>query len=326
MSNFTKKSDSVFNIGFLLIDGFALMSFSAVVEPLRAANLIAKNKLYDIDYYSIDKEFSTSSSNAIIETTKSFNDMGHLDLLFVVAGLGSTSFKIPKVLKSLRQLANQGVMLGGVSGGPVILARAGVLKNRRFTVHWEHASEMAELFPELVIERTLYIKDRDRYTCAGGVAPLDMMNAIITEHHGNNFAQKVSDWFIHTEIRPSASPQRSGLSERYPNATDTMVLSIEAMRNHIADPLDLDQLAKISEVSVRQLNRLFKDKLGLGTMEFYRQQRLQTAEKLIKQSSMKIIDIANATGFVSAAHFSSVFNKQFGTTPSALRKKTLKMS
>ena len=315
------KNKSPFKLGFLLIDGFALMSFSAVVEPLRAANLIAKNDLYEIDYYSIDAHSSQSSSGAIIKSTKALNNMNHLDFLFVVAGLGSTSFKEEGVFKLLRKLAKQGVTLGGVSGGPVILAKAGVMKNRRFTVHWEHASEMREMFPEFVIERTLYIKDRDRYTCAGGIAPLDMMNAIITEHHGNNFAQRVSDWFIHTEIRPSASPQRSGLSERYPNATQTMILAIEAMRNHIADPLDLDQLARISEVSVRQLNRLFKEKLNVATMEFYRQQRLHTAGKLLKQSSMKMIDIAQATGFVSAAHFSAAFNKQFGQTPSSLRKR-----
>ncbi len=315
------KNKSPFKLGFLLIDGFALMSFSAVVEPLRAANLIAKNELYEIDYYSIDEHSSHSSSGVIIKSTKALNNMNHLDFLFVVAGLGSTSFKEEGVFKLLRKLAKQGVTLGGVSGGPVILAKAGVMKNRRFTVHWEHASEMREMFPEFVIERTLYIKDRDRYTCAGGVAPLDMMNAIITEHHGNNFAQRVSDWFIHTEIRPSASPQRSGLSERYPNATQTMILAIEAMRNHIADPLDLDQLARISEVSARQLNRLFKEKLNVATMEFYRQQRLHTAGKLLKQSSMKMIDIAQATGFVSAAHFSAAFNKQFGQTPSSLRKR-----
>ena len=317
------KSKTPYKLGFLLVDGFALMSFSAVVEPLRAANLIAKKPLYEIDYYSINEGASsaksTSSSGAIIESTKSLQNISHLDYLFVVSGMESTSFNNDSVFKLLRKLSNQGITLGGVSGGPAILAKAGVLKNRRFTVHWEHASEMREMFPEFVIERTLYVKDRDRYTCAGGVAPLDMMNAIITEHHGNDFAQRVSDWFIHTEIRPSASPQRSGLSERYPTATHTMILAIEAMRNHIADPLDLEQLARISEVSVRQLNRLFKEKLGVGTMEFYRQQRLHTAEKLLKQSSMKMIDIAQATGFVSAAHFSSAFNKQFGQTPSSLR-------
>ena len=100
-----------------------------------------------------------------------------------------------------------------------------------------------------------------------------------------------------------------------------MILAIEAMRNHIADPLDLEQLARLSGVSTRQINRLFKEKLSTTTMDFYRQLRLQTAEKLLQQTSMKIIDIAQATGFVNAAHFSSAFNKQFAETPSSLRKK-----
>ena len=105
-----------YNIGFLLIDGFALMSFSAVVEPLRAANLIAKSKLYEIDYYSIEKDFATSSSDAVIKSSKALNKMSHLDLLFVVAGAGSTSYQNSKVTKILKQLANQGVMLGGDDG------------------------------------------------------------------------------------------------------------------------------------------------------------------------------------------------------------------
>ena len=39
-----------FRIGFLLIDGFALMSYSAAVEVLRAANLLAGRRLYDIQH------------------------------------------------------------------------------------------------------------------------------------------------------------------------------------------------------------------------------------------------------------------------------------
>ena len=35
-------------VGFLLIDGFALMSFAAASEPLRAANLLARRPLYDV--------------------------------------------------------------------------------------------------------------------------------------------------------------------------------------------------------------------------------------------------------------------------------------
>ena len=313
-------SNQPFKIGFLLVNDFALMSFSAVIEPLRAANLIANKSLYEIDYYAVTGRASNSSSGAVINATDKLEYASKLDMLFVVAGVGSVLFKDDAVFRTLRKLDKQGVALGGVSGGPVILARAGLMNNRRLTVHWEHTQALSEMMPELIIERSLYVKDRDRYTCAGGIAPLDMMNSILTEHQGVKFAQKVSDWFIHTKIRPSASPQRSSLAERYPNATQPLLLAIEAMKNHIADPLDLGQLARLSEVSSRQLNRLFSEKLGNKTMEFYRRLRLEIAQQLLTQSSMKIIEIANATGFVSAAHFSSAFRKQYDRSPSSVLK------
>jgi transcriptional regulator GlxA family with amidase domain len=310
-----------FRIGFLLIDRFALMSFSSAIEPLRAANALLDNDFYQIDLFSADDIAATSSIGIQVNATAKLKESNSMDILFVVAGDEFNVLNTPELYKLLRQLSKQGVVMGGVSGGPVTLALAGVMQNRRFTAHWEYTTALHELMPELLLEKSLYVIDRDRYTCAGGVAPVDMMNAILTKHHGANFAQKVSDWFIHTEVRPSAGPQRSSLAERYPTATQPVILAIEAMRNHIADPLDLEQLAGLADISPRQLNRLFTDKLNQKTMNFYRGLRLQTAKKLLNQSSMKIIEVAQATGFVSAAHFSTVFNKQFGITPSKQRHK-----
>ncbi len=60
---------------------------------------------------------------------------------------------------------------------------------------------MRQLSAEFLMERRLYVIDRDRYTCAGGVAPLDMMHALIAAEHGSSLARLVSDWFIHTGVR-----------------------------------------------------------------------------------------------------------------------------
>ncbi len=315
-----ENKQSIFRVGFLLIDEFALMSFSSAIEPLRAANTLLEKDFYKIDFFSIDDIAATSSIGVQVEATEKLTKTQEMDILFIVASADFEQLKKPEIYKLLRNLSKQGVVLGGVSGGPVTLALAGVMENRRLTAHWEYTTALRELKPNLLIENSLYVIDRDRYTCAGGVAPVDMMNAILTKHHGANFAQKVSDWFIHTEVRPSAGPQRSSLAARYPTATQPMILAIEAMQNHIADPLDLDQLARLSEISPRQLNRLFKDKLGQTTMDFYRKLRLQTANKLLKQSPMKIIEIAQATGFISAAHFSASFKKVFAKSPSQIRQ------
>jgi len=65
-----------------------------------------------------------------------------------------------------------------------------------------------------MIERSLYVIDRDRFTCAGGIAPLDMMHALLTERHELAFARQVSDCFMHTDVRSANGPQRAGLVER----------------------------------------------------------------------------------------------------------------
>ncbi|VAW12980.1 HTH-type transcriptional regulator glxA [hydrothermal vent metagenome] len=308
-----------FRVGFLLIDGFALMSYAAAVEPLRAANLLGQDTLYDIRHISAAGAFAISSSGAGIPAMAHEDAPEDFDLVLVFAGGDPAQFQDRHVFRWLRHLAARGVRLGGVSGGPVILAAAGVMAGRRMTVHWEHAEALAAISPGLIIERSLYVIDRDRITCAGGIAPLDMMHALLTEHHGSAFTRAVSDWFMHTEIRPSGGPQRAGLAERHGTNTPAVIGAIEAMENHIADPLDLGQLARLAGIGPRQLNRLFGDKMGRSTMKFYTQLRLAKARALVEQSPLPLTEIALATGFASSAHFSHAFRSAYGQTPSSLR-------
>ena len=314
-----KSSSRTFRIGLLLIDGFALMSYSAVVEPLRAANLLSRRTCYDIRHIPAAGPSARSSNGAEIRGTGYIGQDVEFDLILVIAGGDPTSFKDNRVFQWLRTLSRRGVSLGGVSGGPVILASAGVMKNRRMTVHWEHATALTEMSAGLIIERSLYVIDRDRFTCAGGIAPLDMMHALLTEHHGPAFARQVSDWFMHTEIRAASGPQRAGLVERYGTTSSPIILAIEAMENHVADPLELRELAKLAEISPRQLNRLFRNKLGQSTMSFYCNLRIEKARKLLTQSPLSITEIALANGFSSSAHFANSFRRTFGCTPSSLR-------
>ena len=107
-------------------------------------------------------------------------------------------------VQTLRRLAGEGVRVGGISGGPYVLAEAGLLKGRRFTIHWEHAPALAEAFPDLRPEQARFVIDGARITCGGGVAPLDLMHALIAERMGADFARRVSDWFLHTQVAPGA--------------------------------------------------------------------------------------------------------------------------
>lgn len=308
-----------FRVGVLLIDGFALMSYASVVEPLRAANLLAGRPVYDVRNVAASGTAAASSGGAIVPGRGAVGDRPEFDLLLVVAGGDPAAFADARVFGWLRRAARAGVTLGGVSGGPVVLARAGLMAGRRMTVHWEHAAALAEIAPGLLLERSLYVIDRDRVTCAGGAAPMDLMHALIARHHGAGFARRVSDWFLHTEVRPSGGPQRAGLAERWGTTNQAVLDAIAAMESHVADPLSLWQLATVAGVGPRQLNRLFRAKLGRSAMTFYRDLRLETARNLVRNSSLAMTEVALATGFASSAHFSRAHSARYGRPPSALR-------
>jgi len=94
---------------------------------------------------------------------------------------------------------------------------------------------------------------------------------------------------------------------------------VATMETHIADPVTLGDLAQMAGVSPRHLNRLFQDKLGRSTMDFYRTLRLDTARSLLRNSSLPLTEIALATGFASSSHFSRVYAQHFGKPPSHYR-------
>ena len=306
-------------IGILVLDGFAAMSFAALTEPMRAANLLARQQIYDTVIFSAKGHPAQSSGATIVMPNTRIGQDDRLDYVFVVAGGDPMRFSDPGVTAWLTRMSRAGIPLGGVSGGPVILARAGLMEKRRMTVHWEHATALAEVSPHLVIERSLYVIDRDRVTCAGGSAPMDLMHDLITQHHGTEFARQVSDWFMHTNIRPSGGPQRAGLLERVGSQNPIILDAVKTMEAHVAEPLPLESLAKTAGISPRQLNRLFAEKLGRPTMRYYREVRLEKAQSLLRNSPLSLTEIALATGFANSSHFSRAYAAQFGQPPSAHR-------
>ena len=297
------------------------MSYASIVEPLRAANLLSEQPLYKV-FDITPTEQSVRSSSGIKVVGKSISSIKiKFDIVFVVAGGDPFLVENKKLFGWLKRLAKFGTIIGGISGGPVILTKARVMGDRRMTVHWEHAEGLRELDHKIILERSLYVFDRDRMTCAGGTAPLDMMLALISTHQGSVFAQFVSDWFVHTEIRPSGGAQRGGLAERLGTNNSLVLYTVELMENHIADPLTLLQLAELGGVSDRQLNRVFKKQIGTTTMTYYRSIRLDKAKNLLRNSNLKISEIAEVTGFSNQSHLASSFQRYNGFVPSQYRLK-----
>ena len=178
-----------------------------------------------------------------------------------------------------------------------MLARAGVLGGYRSTIHWELMADFKEEFPRLEISPDLFVIDRDRFTCGGGTAGLDMMLALIGRQHGQPLAVAVAEQFLHTRIRQPTESQRMNILARYHITDGRVATAIAVMEQHVEQPLPNEAVALRCGVSPRQLERLFLAALDNTPGQFYLELRLRLARRLLTETSQSILQIALSCGF-----------------------------
>ncbi|SEA59100.1 GlxA family transcriptional regulator [Rubrimonas cliftonensis] len=305
-----------FTVAFLLVPGFALMSYAAAVEPLRAANALSGRTLYRWSHVAPRGGAVESSGGLSVPCAQDAgSEPPAADLILVCAGGDPIAFDDARAFGWLRLAARRGLALGGVSGGPAILARAGVMAGRRMTVHWEHADALAAHDPSLLLARQAFVRDRDRLTCAGGAAALDMMLSLIAERQGAGFARRVGDWFVHLSIRPAEGAQTPGAAARLGLKDGALAETVRLMESHLADPLPPETLARLAGLSRRQLDRHCVAATGRTVAALYRDLRLDAARDMARSVELSAAALAEATGFAGAGHFAAAYRRRFGVRP-----------
>ena len=309
-----QKSELVF--GFFLTEGFSLPAYTSLAETFRIANNIAGCSLFSWYTIASTTDVLCSASKLLVKPDLDINTNTQFDQVAVISSLNSHQYNNKTAFRWLRRLNRQGCALGGITSGCWILARANLLRGYRFTLHWQDTQAFSETYPELPVSNTLYEIDRNRFSCASGLAALDMILQIIVTRHGYELAQKINDRLINERVRPGN--ERQILYRHIPN---TIVKStIELMEENIETPLSLESVANQCSVSSRQLLRLFKNHIGITPQQQYLTMRLDKAISLLQQTNLTVTQIALATGFENLSHFSVAFSKKTSISPSKYRK------
>lgn len=89
------------------------------------------------------------------------------------------------------------------------------------------------------------------------------------------------------------------------------------MNEHLTDPdLNVEKLTEDVGISRAQLHRKLKEIAGVSAGEFIRNLRLEQAARLIEEGQINITQVAYSVGFSNQTHFSTVFKKHYGMSPS----------
>lgn len=312
-------------VAFYLLPNFSMLAFSSAVETLRMANQLSGKTLYRWSMVTSDGAEVTSSGGFSFSADHGTQSRERYDAVFVCGGLNVHLLRDEAGCQWLRQLDKQGAVVGGICTGTYLLARADLLNESRCTIHWENLAATREAFPHLVISPELYEIDGKRYTCAGGTAPLDMMLCEIRQAHGKELATRISEQFMCERIRDRNDRQRVPLTQRIGASQPKLAEAVSLMEANIEEPMTLDELSHHVGLSRRQLERLFQRYLNCVPTRYYLELRLERARQLLLQSSMPIVDIALACGFISAPHFSKCYRDTFSLPPRDERRRAAGM-
>lgn len=312
-------------VGFVLMHNFTLTAFSSFVDVLRlAADRGDRSRPIDCSWQVMSprRRPARSSSGIEIQPTCDLVDPTQFDYIVVVGGLLHGMPPLPpEIAAYLGRAAKAGVTLAGVCTGSFVLCRLGLMAQRKCCVSWYHYRDFLEEFPALVpVADQLFVVDGDRITCSGGAGVADLAARLVTQHLGAAAAQKALNILLIDRPRAAESAQPAPrLAEG--NVDDARVSrALLLMEQNLAEPLPIAAIADALGVGVRQLERLFAERLKESPQESYLALRLRHARWMLANTPFSAARIAADLGFADGSHFGRAFKARFGGTPAAFRR------
>jgi AraC-like DNA-binding protein len=92
--------------------------------------------------------------------------------------------------------------------------------------------------------------------------------------------------------------------------------AIRFVEEHITEKLTNQNVASEVDMATNSFSRLFKEKMNITLHNFIVKRKISKACKLLLHSQMNIQEISDVLGFSDRHHFSRVFKKLIGITPS----------
>ncbi len=298
--------------GFVLLEHFSLPAFTQALDTIVTANLLRAD-LFATRTFGLATDEITSDLGLVIRPDErlSLEAVCALDLLVICGGYRTPLRYNDELALLLSAAAEQGVALAGVWNGAWFLGRSGLLDGYRCAIHPEHRPALAEIARLSHVTSEAYVVDRNRLTASSPTGTFYMALEWIRSLHGKSLTDGIEDILAFEasrfrRVKPMLNVSVSGPLREVINLMDV----------NLEEPLQMHDLCLYAGRSRRQIERLFKEQLGTSPQRYYMDLRITEARRLLQHTSLTIVEVSVACGFVSPSHFSKCYSAYFGHRPS----------
>ncbi len=316
------------NVGFLLCDNMLATSTTLPMEMLLAAQTTANQQrksqqpVLQINTFATQlTPIKTQTSISLVADKKIDNTK--LDLLYLPGLWRNPRPMIQKnreVIGWLQNLHQSGTLISAVGTGVCFLAEAGLLDGKVATTHWYYFEQFKKQYPAVQLKQEYFITQAENIYCAASVNSLaDLTVHFITQFFSTEIAQHVEKHFSH-EIRKSYDKSAYFDRLQKPHPDETIIQIQDWLESHYHQAVNFQNLSKQFDLSVRSMNRRFKNALDQTPNNYLQKMRINAAKDLLQNTNLAINEIADQIGCPDPSYFTSLFKKHLHITPIAYRK------
>jgi len=301
-------------IGLVVYPGFQMISLAAM-SVFEIASFGRAEPLYDVSIVSVAGGLVRDSAGISVATEAI--GRRRFDTL-LVAGATVVMPTEPALVTALRRVAPRMRRMASICSGAFVLAETGLLDGRRATTHWGQAHALQQTYPDVIVEEDrIFINDGEVWTSAGMTAGVDLALALVEADYGGDVAREASRQLVVHYRRTGGQSQFSTLSTLEPNS-DRVRTALAYAREHLREPLSVEQLAAHVHWSARHFSREFTLQTGLTPAKAIEKLRLEAAQALLEDGEASIARVADITGFGDEERMRRAFVRTLGKPPQAL--------
>lgn len=307
--------------------GSAPLDVAGPFDVLRRANTYSKTAQYDLVVVGASERRIRSESGLDLMAHGSLDEAMAEGLPHTIFVAGANPDVPPgsdeaKFALWLRENATHVPRICSICTGSFILAEAGLLDGRCATTHWSLLENLQQRFPRLrVQDDSLFVNEGGIWTSAGVTAGIDMTLALVEEDLGYDVALAVARFLV-LFLRRSGGQQQYSATLEGQLTEHSQLKELQAyIVDHLDDDLTIERLARVCNMSSRNLSRVFKKELGMTLGRFVRKVRLGEARRLLESTDLVMAEIATRTGNDDESTLRRWFVDQFGVSPRQYRER-----
>ena len=179
-----------------------------------------------------------------------------------------------------------------------------------------------DLFQEM-LDALFSLRSGDIMTLKEGVVGiLYAMTASKTEADDQNFQRvkrDIMETAQFTQLRRMATEYLLSRTDSHFDGEDgysrNIAVAVRFICDHVTDELSLTKVARCVHLNPDYFSRLFKKETGQNFVNFVEAVKMERAAGLLRETDMKVYEVASELGYSNVSYFSALFKKQYGVNP-----------